>query len=284
LASEAREIGSNAPPGQGTGREQHCPCRENGRKQRLSQISPPHDPTKLRHFSLRPESSPLALNPHNQDKLAEYPIFAKHYIFTGWRADLCLHHRSAIPVVTVAPPRNVVLMGEVNVAKSSSSRSAQNKKKATPKTAAPRGTSSKASGSVATATPVIDRRAKSEKEERRGTDRRKKSEPVAVERRQLERREKVNRRRQIDPTTCEREYTDAEIEFMNALEVYKRKNGRMFPTCSEILEVILSLGYQKPNAAQAQPVGENAAPMAHEVPAIPPGPNEPGEACPTIEA
>src|SRR5436305_1346567 len=29
----------------------------------------------------------------------------------------------------------------------------------------------------------------------------------------LERREKVNRRRQIDPTTCERDYTDTEVEF-----------------------------------------------------------------------
>lgn len=59
----------------------------------------------------------------------------------------------------------------------------------------------------------------------------------------LERREKVSRRRQIDPTTCERDYTGAEIEFMNALDDYKRKSGRMFPTCSEVLEVIRMLGY-----------------------------------------
>jgi len=57
----------------------------------------------------------------------------------------------------------------------------------------------------------------------------------------LERRLKVNRRRQIDPTTCERDYTDQEVEFMNALDDYKRKSGRMFPTCSEVLEVIQSL-------------------------------------------
>jgi hypothetical protein len=66
----------------------------------------------------------------------------------------------------------------------------------------------------------------------------------------LERREKVNRRRQIDPTTCERDYTDTEVEFMNALDDYKRKSGRMFPTCSEVLEVIHSLGYVKLNPAQ----------------------------------
>lgn len=59
----------------------------------------------------------------------------------------------------------------------------------------------------------------------------------------LERRAKVQRRRQIDPTTCERDYSVEEVEFMNAMDEYKRKNGRMFPTCSEVLEVIRGLGY-----------------------------------------
>lgn len=67
--------------------------------------------------------------------------------------------------------------------------------------------------------------------------------PVSIP--QMERRAKVNRRRQIDPTTCEREYSDDEVEFMQALDAYKRKNGRMFPTCSEVLEVVRSLGYTK---------------------------------------
>jgi hypothetical protein len=67
--------------------------------------------------------------------------------------------------------------------------------------------------------------------------------PVSIP--QLERRVKVNRRRQIDPTTCEREYSDDEVEFMQALDAYKRKNGRMFPTCSEVLEVVRGLGYTK---------------------------------------
>ena len=57
------------------------------------------------------------------------------------------------------------------------------------------------------------------------------------------------RRRQIDPTTCERDYNDEEIEFMQALDAYKRANGRMFPTCSEILEVIRDLGYVRLPAA-----------------------------------
>ena len=68
-------------------------------------------------------------------------------------------------------------------------------------------------------------------------DRRTQDQPVATERR------KVSRRRQIDPTTCERDYSNDEIEFMRALDEYKRRNGRMFPTCSEILEVIRDLGY-----------------------------------------
>lgn len=51
------------------------------------------------------------------------------------------------------------------------------------------------------------------------------------------------RRRQIDPTTCERDYSDEEIAFMHAVDEYKRRSGRMFPTCSEILEVIREMGY-----------------------------------------
>lgn len=58
-------------------------------------------------------------------------------------------------------------------------------------------------------------------------------------------RRKKQRRRQIDPTTCEREYSDDEVLFMHAMDAYKRSSGRMFPTCSEILEVVASLGYTK---------------------------------------
>ena len=80
---------------------------------------------------------------------------------------------------------------------------------------------------------------------RKGEDRRKEDIAVSVDRR------KVQRRRQIDPTTCERDYNQEEIEFMQALDDYKRQSGRMFPTCSEILEVIRGLGYQKVDPAEA---------------------------------
>lgn len=63
-------------------------------------------------------------------------------------------------------------------------------------------------------------------------------------------RRKVERRRMIDPTTCERDYSDDEIEFMKAMDDYKRKSGRMFPTWSEVLEVVRALGYSKPVAAE----------------------------------
>jgi hypothetical protein len=56
------------------------------------------------------------------------------------------------------------------------------------------------------------------------------------------------RRRLIDPTTCERDYAADEMEFMQALDHYKRTSGRMFPTCSEVLEVVKSLGYRREQA------------------------------------
>ncbi len=56
---------------------------------------------------------------------------------------------------------------------------------------------------------------------------------------------KKDRRRQIDPTTCERDYTNDEVEFMKAVDNYKRKTGRMFPNCSEVLEVVATLGYTR---------------------------------------
>ncbi len=66
----------------------------------------------------------------------------------------------------------------------------------------------------------------------------------AGEERRTSERRKVERRRQIDPTTCERDYSDEEIEFMKAMDDYKRRSGRQFPTWSEVLEVLKSMGYR----------------------------------------
>ena len=65
-------------------------------------------------------------------------------------------------------------------------------------------------------------------------------------------RRKKQRRRHIDPTTCERDYNGEEIEFMRAMDDYKRDSGRMFPTCSEVLEVVRALGYVKLDEDQAE--------------------------------
>jgi len=96
----------------------------------------------------------------------------------------------------------------------------------------------------------LERRNRSDRRQRE--ERRKQNVSVAAERRgQGERRVKVQRRRQIDPTTCERDYSDDEVEFMQALDAYKRTSGRMFPTCSEILEVIRNLGYVRVTSSAA---------------------------------
>lgn len=79
-------------------------------------------------------------------------------------------------------------------------------------------------------------------------------------RREIIDRRRQDRRRQIDPTTCERDYSDGEIEFMRAMDDYKRKSGRPFPTWSEVLEVVMSLGYRKvadPSTLEWRTFGEN---------------------------
>ena len=93
---------------------------------------------------------------------------------------------------------------------------------------------------------------------RSGEERRQETKPVAGERRE------VQRRRQIDPTTCERDYTDDEIEFMQALDQYKRNSGRMFPTCSEILEVLIGMGYRRVIGAD----GEVREPFLSAAPSV----------------
>ena len=58
-------------------------------------------------------------------------------------------------------------------------------------------------------------------------------------------RHQSGRRQFVDPATCERDYSSPELEFMQAMQEYKRTSGRMFPTWSEVLEVLKGLGYAK---------------------------------------
>lgn len=91
-------------------------------------------------------------------------------------------------------------------------------------------------------------------------DRRKRNIPVATDRRRAtnaaEKRRTSERRRLIDPTTCERDYSDDETEFMKAMDRYKRENRRPFPTWSEVLEVLRSLGYRRVAEPTALPGGK----------------------------
>ena len=105
-------------------------------------------------------------------------------------------------------------------------------------------------------------------------DRRKRNIPVATDRRAAnaaKKRKESDRRRLIDPTTCERDYNVDETDFMKAMDRYKRDNRRPFPTWSEVLEVLGSLGYRKvaeptdlPGKKPSTP--SNAAPVPTPMP------------------
>ncbi len=83
-----------------------------------------------------------------------------------------------------------------------------------------------------------------------------------------ERREKKERRKRIDPTTFEKQYTDDELEFMNAMQRFKEQTGRPFPTYGEVLRVACDLGYRRldglgifdePDGSEAQAEAETVS-------------------------
>ncbi|MEZ6048578.1 MAG: hypothetical protein R3C11_23985 [Planctomycetaceae bacterium] len=94
----------------------------------------------------------------------------------------------------------------------------------------------------ADATATINRRIENRRVK---PERRTKDEPFDGEDRRVSDRRKGERRRQIDPTTCERDYSSDEVDFMKAMDDYKRKSGRQFPTWSEVLEVLYAMGYRR---------------------------------------
>jgi hypothetical protein len=63
-----------------------------------------------------------------------------------------------------------------------------------------------------------------------------------------ERRARKERRKRIDPTTFEKQYTVDELEFMNAMQRFKERTGKAFPTHGEVIRVAISLGYRLPIA------------------------------------
>lgn len=58
-------------------------------------------------------------------------------------------------------------------------------------------------------------------------------------------RNSSGRRRLVDPATCERHYSPAELEFMQAMHEFKTRTGQIYPTWGEVLAVVERLGYQK---------------------------------------
>lgn len=60
-----------------------------------------------------------------------------------------------------------------------------------------------------------------------------------------ERRQKKERRRRIDPTTFEKQYTDDELEFMNAMQRFKELSGKTFPSHGDVIKVAIMLGYRR---------------------------------------
>jgi hypothetical protein len=60
-----------------------------------------------------------------------------------------------------------------------------------------------------------------------------------------ERRKRKERRRRIDPTTFEKQYTEEEMEFMTAMQQFKNQSGKSFPSHGDILRIAARLGYRK---------------------------------------
>ncbi len=89
-----------------------------------------------------------------------------------------------------------------------------------------------------------------------GTERRQDVRRSVVDRRLgLERRRGPGRRRSDERKSAEEgQMSDEQFEFLMAIEEYKRKNARPFPTWTEVLELVKALGYRK--VAEPQPLAQ----------------------------
>jgi hypothetical protein len=89
----------------------------------------------------------------------------------------------------------------------------------------------------------MDANDQSFKERRKSVDRR----GSVVDRRLgLDRRRGPGKRRSDDRRSAEEgQMSDEQFEFLMAMDEYKKKNSRPFPTWTEVLEVMKALGYRK---------------------------------------
>lgn len=58
-------------------------------------------------------------------------------------------------------------------------------------------------------------------------------------------RRRTDRRKRIDPTTFEKQYTVDELEFMNAMQEFKVRHAKSFPSYGDVLRVAFGLGYRR---------------------------------------
>ncbi len=78
--------------------------------------------------------------------------------------------------------------------------------------------------------------------DRRGNDRRQRGDQQS----DMERRRGPGRRRSDTRRMAEEgEMTTEQFEFIQAVNEYKRVNGKPFPTWTEVLDILLALGYRK---------------------------------------
>ena len=95
-----------------------------------------------------------------------------------------------------------------------------------------------------------------EKHPERRTDDNDRRKSVVDRRLGLDRRRGPGRRLSDERKSAEEgQMSDEQYEFLMAIDEYKRKNTRPFPTWTEVLEVIKALGYRK--VAEPQSLGQS---------------------------
>ena len=92
---------------------------------------------------------------------------------------------------------------------------------------------------------VAERRKASER--RKPSERRNDDERRLAERRsgRTRRNSEISEHRKVERRINEYPMTDAELEFIQAINDYKQRYSKPFPTWSEILHILVELGYQK---------------------------------------
>ncbi|MCA9244648.1 MAG: hypothetical protein KDA32_11865 [Phycisphaerales bacterium] len=108
----------------------------------------------------------------------------------------------------------------------------------------------------APSTEIDDRRAE-DKPDRRGVVERRKFTDSAMDRRRGPGRRRTDYRRDAE----EGHMNEEQLEFIRAIDEYKRVNSRPFPTWTEVLDLLLYLGYRK-----VAPVGEFRLSKGRETP------------------